>query len=207
MRRFEFYLLIAIACIPAAVKAQQPIAVTDQSPIPAAATLESEDTVPAAELDEALRELEAAHAQNYQTLAGLAAEVPEAARPAIQRAMENSQRGWQRARDNRQRAQAKRQAKMQREKGGKPAWAGQGGRQGYRPTQMQGGGGRAEQTGQADSRPSFGQGQSRTSQFGQQPRTANSFQQQSRESVQQFSGQGGSQKLRGQSGSRGKSRR
>jgi len=206
MRRFEFQLLIAVAFLPVTVNAQQPIAPT-QAPVAAVPTVESEDVVPAAELEEALQELEAVHAQNYQTLAGLAEQAPEAAQPAIKRAMENSQRGWQRARDNRQRAQARRQAKMQQGKGGKPTWAGQGGRQGYRPTQIQGQGGRPEQTGKAAGSESSVQGQSGLNQSGQQPRTANRFQPQSRQSDQQFRSQGGSQQQRGQSTSRGKSRR
>ncbi len=178
MRRIELQLLVAIVLLPAVARAQEAIAPINQSSATPVATLESEEMVPAAELEQALQELETVHAQNYQTLAGLTEQVPEAARPAIKRAMDNSQRGWQRARDNRQRAQAKRQAKMQQGKGVKPTWAGQGGRQGYRPTQMQGAGGRPEQT-------------------GQQPQTANNN--------QQFRDQGGAQQQRGQSGSRGQS--
>ena len=66
------------------------------------------------ELEEALAELEATHANNYHTFKGLLDQVPESAKPAIQQAMNNSAQGWQNAQAKRTAAQARMMQRQQR---------------------------------------------------------------------------------------------
>lgn len=60
----------------------------------------------ATQMESTLTELEAAHANAYNTLASVLDKVPAEARPAIQQAMEQSRQGYQKARDNRERVVA-----------------------------------------------------------------------------------------------------
>lgn len=200
---------LALAMLTAVANAQQGISPGDQLAAQVPATVESvasEDVVPAAELEAALQELESVHAENYNTLAKLTESVPASARPAIQQAMERSRNGWQRARQNRQRSLAKRQARMEARqgKGGKPQWAGQGGRQSYRSSDQGEEAGRGRRSfGQSQTRQQdFGQGQSGQPQVGQQrtaerPQAERAFQ----------STQGSPQQFGGNGKGRGKSRR
>ena len=59
--------------------------------------------VSAEDLDAAYAELEETHAQHYKVLQELRTTLPESARPAIDKAMQNSEQGWRRAREARQR--------------------------------------------------------------------------------------------------------
>ena len=155
MRRLVVALLTLSLSPNAPVWSQEP---SNPSVVPA--QLADEDVVPAAELEAAMVELETAYAQHHNTLLAVIDQAPEAARPALEQALEKSKLGYYKARANRERTTAMRQEKATARLAKSQGRGGQAnqGQFGSRPLQA------GQVPAQAISGPTRGQGQARAAQ-------------------------------------------